>query len=486
MQINATPSIRGGSIALVAALLTSLLTVAGCSSAGTTAASLSTNSTTTNITSAKTSVPVSITDAPGSQIVATSLTLNSIVLTDSNGLTASILSAPIPFEATHLDAVQEPLFTPAVPEDTYTSVALTYSNAEVTYIDPSTKKLVQTSGTLANTSQTITFSSPITINNTTTSLLIDYLVANSVSISGSTVTVTPTFNVAAVAIPAQPTNGTNGLQCGIVGEVTALGTNSFTLTNASGTALVIDVNASTVYQGLSGFSALALDEMVEVDTVTQSSGILLAARVATQAKPSGAPTPAEMLVGPVTATTGSPVTSFTQVVRQNVGGASSSATTTNTITIDSSTTFLLPPRFGNVTGGAQPLTSTFSASTLFAGQVVSVATSGVTNNAATALSVALSPQTVDGTIASVVVAANANAYTAYTLTLVSGSWLATLTGQTTVTVYTNGNVQSINGSAFAVGSTARFNGFLFNNNGALVLLADVQAGPPGTPIVGHP
>jgi hypothetical protein len=122
---------------------------------------------------------------------------------------------------------------------------------------------------------------------------------------------------------------------------------------------------------------------------------------------------------------------------------------------------------------------------LFAGQVVSVATTGVTSNAATAESVALSPQTVGGVIASIVAPSSSAGYTTYTLTLTTGGWLNTLTGLTTVTVYTNGNVQAINSTTLAVGDNARFNGFLFKNNGALVLLADVQAPGPGNPIVPH-
>jgi hypothetical protein len=97
-------------------------------------------------------VPVSITDAPSDEVIATSLTLNSIVLTDTTGATASILTSPLTFEAVHVDAVQEPLFTPAIPEDTHASATLTYSNAQVAYIDPSTKQVVLTTATPANTS----------------------------------------------------------------------------------------------------------------------------------------------------------------------------------------------------------------------------------------------------------------------------------------------------------------------------------------------
>lgn len=434
------------------------------------------NSALTTVTSTSTAlVPVSITDAPGDQVVAASLTINSVVLTDSKGATASVLSAPFTFEAAHLDAIQEPLFTPSIPEDTYVSVTLTYSNAQVAYIDPTTNQIVLATGTLANTSQTITFSSPITVSNTATGLLIDYLVANSVTISGSTVDVTPQFNVSAVPIAAQPTNGLNGLQCGINGQVTALASDSFTLETPEGTSLTIYVNSSTVYQGLSGFSALAVDAFVQVDTQTQTNGELLAVRIAEQGPP---PANGMMLVGPVTAVTGSPATSFTQVVRQQVGpNASANPIQVDTIAINGSTTFQLPFQLNNLSGGTLPFTATFSAATLFAGQNVAVATSGVSNNAATALNIALAPQTVDGTIASIT--SGPGGAEIYTISLNSTGWLAKLTGLSTVTVYTNGNLQQVGPTAPTVGSTIRFNGFLFKSNGALVLLAGVQGPPPG-------
>jgi hypothetical protein len=45
------------------------------------------------------------------------------------------------------------------------------------------------------------------------------------------------------------------------------------------------------------------------------------------------------------------------------------------------------------------------------------------------------------------------------------------------------NLQQLNSLAPTVGSTIRFHGFLFKSNGALVLLADVQAPPPGQPVI---
>lgn len=348
------------------------------------------------------------------------------------------------------------------------------------YIDSTTKQVVLTAATLANSSQTIPFATPITVSTTRTSLLVDYLVANSVAISGSTVTVTPAFHVSAAPIPPQPTNGTNGLLCGIRGKVTGLGNNSFTLTNPEGISLAINVNANTQYQGLSGFSALAVNALVEVDVQIQSDGSFLALRVEQQVPPNATAT---LLVGPVTAVTGSPATSFTMMVRQKIGPPpTATPVEADTITINGSTNFVMPGRFNNLTAGTPPFTPTFSASTLFAGQAVAVATNGVTNNAATATTVAMAPQTIEGTITGALPPTCFLCWGQFTLTLPAGSWLATLTGQTKVTVYTNGNLQPINVSPVAVGGPVRFNGFLFKVNGSLVMVATVQADGPGTPI----
>ena len=67
----------------------------------------------------------------------------------------------------------------------------------------------------------------------------------------------------------------------------------------------------------------------------------------------------------------------------------------------------------------------------------------------------------------------------YSIALDPTSWLATLTGESTVTVYTNGNLHEINETMPDVGDAARFNGFLFKVNGKLVLFAAVQADGAG-------
>jgi hypothetical protein len=495
MQLLLPKINKKGTLAFAVSLLTLGLVIAGCTSPVT-----STSSTSNIIPNTNTSTtPVRITDAPGDQVLAASLTLNSLILTDNTGkVTTNLLPANgITFEATHLDAVQEPFFIPAIPEDTYVSATLTYSNAQVAYVDSSTHTVDLVTATLANTSQTITFTAPVTISNTTTTLLVDYMVANSVAISGSTVTVTPQFNVAAVPIPSTVATTHKG-------KVTAISTstNSFTMTDPNGTAQTIYVNASTVFspspftnvlcQGVSCLSMLQVNALVEVDTVitpnsstTPPPGSLLATRVEVDDIGTTAP---KLLLGPVTSrtptATGTPATSFNMMIRQLVGNNSATAVETVDVSVTGSTNFLLPPRYAVfATAAALPFTPSFTSSTIFAGQHVGVVTTstGVTSGSATATTVLLQPQTIDGVITNI---AYSGGYTVYTVTLPAGHWLATLTGQTTVLVYTNNMVViPLSTAPPAVSATMRFNGYLFNVSNQLRLLACVQAGPPGPPII---
>jgi hypothetical protein len=491
MQSSLSNISKNGILAFATSVLILGVVMTGCTSSMTSTSSTSNLIPNVNMSTS----PTRITDAASDQILAASLTLNSLVLTDSTGkVTTNLLPATgITFEATHLDAVQEPLFSPAIPEDTYVSATLTYSNAQVAYVDSTTHTVDVVTATLANTSQTITFTAPVTIGNTATSLLVDFLVPNSVTISGSTVTVTPQFKVAAVPIAST-------LMTTHKGKVTAISTstNSFTLTDPAGTAQTIYVNGSTFFQDansnisctgtacLTTFTTMKVNALVEVDTViaptssTLPAGSLLATRVEVDDPGTTAP---KMLLGPVTSriptATGTPVTSFNMMVCQLAGNSSATAVETVNVSVTGSTNFLLPPRY-TVLATALPFAPSFTSSTIFAGQHVAVVTTGVTSGAATANTVLLQPQTISGVITNI---APSGAYTVYTVTLPPGHWLATLTGQTTVLVYTNGQVVPLTAATPAVSAIMRFNGYLFNVGGTLRLLACAQAGPPGAPLI---
>ena len=436
-----------------------------------------------NINSPSVSVPVLITDAPSAPLVAFSLTLDSITLTDTAGQTASVLSSPTTIEICHLNGIQAPLLTASIPEDTYVSVTITFSDPQITYINSSGQP-VTVSPTLATTSFKLTFPAPITISNTSTSLLVDLLAAQSVTISGTTVTVNPVFNVTNVPPPSTiPPPGPNGTGMQQMGTVVSVSGTTLVIEPGSGPNFTLTTNSATVLQGFSSLSTLTAGELVQVDFVLQSGGVFLATRIQLAPPPPSGQPPINLLNGTVTSVSSG---SFTMVPMQVLGPAigpvGPTAVSPFTVTTNSSTTFAITPQFQSLSG--LPFTPTFTAANLTAGQTVSVTASSVTGTTATATSVDLIPQTLGGVVTAI---STVGSYTAYTLTLVGGDAFTSLTGASTVTVYTSAATAgpvaatAINNTPIKVGSQVRFNGLVFNTgSGTFAMVAGCSPdGPPG-------
>ena len=459
-----------GSLCLAAALAT------GCSSAVSPA-------TGTNINSPAVSVPVLITDAPSAPLVSFSLTIDSITLTDTAGKTASVLSSPTTIEICHLNGIQAPLVTANVPQDTYVSVAIAFSNPQIAYINSSGQPVTVTP-TLATTSFTLTFKTPITIGSTSTSLLVDLLAAQSVTISGATVTVNPVFNVTNVPPPStMPPPGQNGTGMQQMGTVVSVSGTTLVIEPGSGPNFTLTTNTATLLQGFSSLSTLTAGELVQVDFVLQSGGVCLATRIQLAPPPPGGQKP-NLLNGPVTSVT--PGAGFKMVLMQGLGPAVGSVAPTAvsvfTVTTTTSTAYAITPQFVSIAG--LPFTPSFTATNLTPGQTVGVTASSVTGTTAAATNVYLIPQTLGGVVTAISTSGN---YTAYTLTLVSGDAFTALTGASTVTVYTSTATVgpptpvAANNTPIKVGSQVRFNGLVFNTgSAAFSMVAGCSPdGPPG-------
>ncbi len=448
-----------GAFALTASL------IAGCSSAVS-------PSSLTNIASTAVDVPVLITDAPSDQLVSFSLTINSVILTDTAGKTASVLSTPTTIEVTHLNGIQAPLVTAKIPADTYVSATITFSSPQITYIDPTTRLPVVASPVLATTSFTATAPSPVTISNSSTSLLIDLLAGQSVTISGTTVTVSPVFGIKAVP-PAStpPPPGQNGTGMEHKGTVVSASGTTLVVQPPSGPNITFTTNSATTYQGVSGLTALTAGQLVEVDFTVQTGGVLLATRVeVVPAPPTGS---ANKLAGPVTSvTTGS----FKMALMQGLGPMVSPTATGNiyTITTNGSTVFATAPQFISLSG--LPFTPSFSSANLSAGQAVGVVASSITGTTAVASNVYLIPQTVGGTVTAKTVSGN---FTVYTVTLATGSAFASLSGASTITVYTSTATAALASTPITAGSQVRFNGLIFHTGTTFSMVAGCS--PDGDP-----
>jgi hypothetical protein len=477
-------------LALTSSFILTAGLIAGCSS------SPSPNSDGT-VNAPAVSVPVLITDAPSDQLLAFSLTINSINLVDSKGNTASVLSTPTTIEICHLNGIQAPLVTANIAQDTYTSAVITFSSPEITYIS-SAGAAITVSPTLTNTSFTFTFPTPFTVSNSNTSLLFDLIASQSVNIVGTTVTVTPFFKVMpvppATAVPPPGQNGTGMQQMATV--VSVSGT-SLTLEPGSGPTFTVATNSSTVLQGFTALSSLTAGELVQVDFIVQSGGcnqltppaaycaplVLLATRIQL-AQPTAVGPPVNLLTGPVLSVFSG---GFKMALMQGLGQAASAAATTSivTVTTNSSTVFAIAPQFVSLSG--LPFTPTFTSVNLNPGQTVGIVASVVSpmpNWTATATNVTLMPQTLGGTVTAI---STVGGWTRYTLSLPTGSAFATLSGASTVTVYTSAATApppptAVAGTPpIAVNSVVRFNGLVFaTGGGAFAMVAGCSPdGPPG-------
>src|SRR5258708_12051530 len=102
-------------------------------------------------------VQVKIADAPSDRVIELELKVNSITLTNSSGGTVSLLTSPTEIELSHLAATMEPLSLNDIPQGNYTSATVTVSSPQVTFIDPTTRLVVEKNTTL--TTNTARFAS---------------------------------------------------------------------------------------------------------------------------------------------------------------------------------------------------------------------------------------------------------------------------------------------------------------------------------------
>ncbi len=424
------------------------------------------------------------------------LTLNitGLTLTDQQGKSVTLLSTPLYIEFMHLNGIVEPLATVTVPQDVYTSATIT-ANYGVplceTYDSSNTTNYVYSAQSAPASSVTANLPQPLTITGTGMGLELNLQVSRSTNMTDCASIVegptpfsyTPTFDLTPVGLTAQPTNTANGRALGLRGLITSVtgdGT-GFTVPGDFGAGLngptwQITTNSSTVFQGITGASQLAVGLPVDMDVDIQPGGDLLATRVAVHN------TNSENLsfaFGPQSLVFNSPPNPGMSALAIETQGPffvgflgdgfpyyfSSSAQTPTAFQISGQMTNL----------NSLPFTPTFSAATLLPGQTSLITTlSAQYTSHPVASTITLLPQTIDATVNAI---ASSSGFTTYTVSLASYDLflnLAGLKGQSnvatnpgTIIVYTDSNTQMLNTEQPAVGSVLRFYGLLFDNNGAL-------------------
>jgi hypothetical protein len=414
--------------------------------------------------------------------------LTGLTLTSKSGKTVTLFASdPFPQypEFMHLNGFTEPFLTVSVPEDTYTSAAVTMGSAQfscVSYIPGSdgglyfdTSSDQQVSGTVA-----VTLPQPIVISGAT-GLALDLQAASSQSFGNCTpaglfqYTITPNFQLNQLPFGNPQDALANGEPTTVNGILSAVGSGGSTLTVASadGPTWSVATQPVTTFQGVSGASALAAGEAVNMDIVFNTDGSIEASRIQVlDANASNLST----VAGPVGSVSNAQPSMTVPGVQQQgylfsqefINGGQDFSFGTATFQIS-----------GYLTNLQQmPFTPTFTAANMVPGQNILITTHATAAQSGPlyvpASTVTLLPQTVNGTVTNIQSTSQGTTYTVSLAPYDLFQNLASQPGQNslitspgTMIIYTDPGSTGLASSGIVTGQPFRFTGLVFNDNGAL-------------------
>jgi hypothetical protein len=430
-------------LGITAVALVFALSLAGCGSSNNT-----TNASAQNTT-------ISTGDGTLDSLVKCEVNFSALTLTGSGGTatTGNLLSKSTEVEFVHQAGTFEPLAVLNIPPGTYSGATFTATGAEVVVMNTAVPPApVQIPASLSASTVSVTFPSPITISNTTSSQInFDMDLAGSVTLNGApptSATIAPKFNVTTSTV-ANSDSG-DGEVDDVHGSVTAINAPNFTIQTKQATITFATDNTTQFKDGITGLSGLKVGDIVEVDGTSKPDGSKLATKVELEEGSSG-----EEAEGMITAVTGAPATQVT-IAHQVDSSNSAAPPVTVNASIGASTQFIVRADKLNLSS-----TPAFDASNIGKGQRVEVDSSSTASPLA-ADKIKLREQALIGTV-------SAPSASGFTLTLNSGSAFATLSGTTTVSVsIVSGTNLKVTPAAAA---TVRVRGLVFFNGTTYSMVA---------------
>lgn len=437
----------------VTAIAMILLFAAGCGD----------NSKVTPTPASPTATQLRIGDAPVDTIIDFEVTIGSpIIVTPSGaGNPLSITVGPNRLELSHMAGKMEPLSILNVPQGTYGSAQITIQNPEMTFLS-STGTRVEIEGN-ASQAVTVTFNPPVTIGPSATVLNVDLNVANSITTDASG---TPTgfnftsssFTFSQSAVAAQDhQEDDNGEMEDVTGLVSSISGSNFVLNvGQSGAQLTFATDNTTEFEnGLTNLAG-ALNKVVEVEGFTRADGTLFAKEI--EAEEAETDAEVEGLITDISGTT------LTLIAQDGMGPGMDATKVGATFTV--SVSGLAAGKYkidlGKCdTNGLNMANFPFGPDTIQAGQRIEVEAVGsipVANSPITAAEIELEQQAMNGTVSNLSPVSNGAA--TFDLTVAPESYLAVLSGQTTVHVFQQPGTDNRFGT-IANGSLMRVRGLLF-------------------------
>jgi len=429
-------------------------------------------------------VPMSLTigDTPPTGVAVlffeASITGASLQPSDSTKPAVSVLNAPVEIEFGHLQTDTAFLSLANVTPDTYSSMTLTFGNAEMTIVNHSGAAI----GSCAKDAvcqMTPSFSTsmvklsgapfPVTIAmNSVVGVKLDLDVNSSVQ---NDLSINPSVTIAHFRQREDSDEDQEMEELDeLDGQITALGTNQFTLVDRHGQSFTVNVDSNTVFEDFDragctaspqDFTCLKMDQIVEVELSENGMGTMLAKRVEFIENASQ-----EAIKGTITSVDSS--TQFHMVVfreEPSVNGISEGAPVA--VTIAPNATFQIGMEEMGENGGFSMLGFSFASSAdLMVGQDVQVrpgmvsSSGGAVTVTVTTDLIRLWPSQITGQVGSI----NSSTGT-FTLTGLSPLFTGATPPVNTITVLTLSNMNFEDfpsQSQLAVGNKVSVKGLLFN------------------------
>lgn len=446
--------------------------LAACAAAMTLLAGCGSNSTMNNLAGGSaTAAPmvVTVSDAPLGNILSARVTLSSVSLsTGATGSTpVSALSSPVTVELSGLGAMQEPIEVSTIPNGTYTSVTLTVSAATVVYTDASGQVTTATA-TLSSPTITVPLSPSLVVNsNAEIQLQLAFNLAQSFSITGTTVTFTPAINTSGAQV-GQENPGDRQVE--VTGNVVSTSSSSIVVQSGdSGKQFTFTVNNTTQLPSGVTLNSIPTGAIVQVMGQTQTDGTILATSITVESSATAGSQDQNGAKGIVLSvnSSGGAVTSFTMMPREDFGSAMGNTSGTLTVNLSSTTTYALPEDAVN----AGLSSTSFGVADLFPGEAVMVSgglsgTTGAPVIAAT--QIMLAAESIPGTLVATPTGTGPN-YT-FSLTVSVPSFLTTYGKIVTLNATTSSATEYGNGltesgfAALAAGASIEAHGYLLQTS----------------------
>jgi hypothetical protein len=452
-----------------------------------------------------TTVAIQLSSTANDQFTRFGMGISQITLVNKAGKVVSIYtgspaSIGTPADFMSWNGLATPFATVSVPQDIYTSAAVTISGPYFEYIFTDAQQSLNFATDAYQggygPAPVVNLPEPITVSGAAIGLTLNLEAAQSATLSAlaqnASYSISPVFQLTPFVTASSAANPGNGKCAGLDARVTAIDATANTVTLnlagygqlnqvATSPTLTVALNASTQYQGIASATGLAVGDFVDTDLALQSDGSYLATRI--ELKDASAKDMLTGLVAQDDPLISDGLLSAFPTSQQGDDLSTEPVGAGYAYQPGSATTFQISGQVTNL--GSLPFSAVFNAANLVPGQRISFGSPSIAYTTAAGYTVpttmTLVPQTIDATVNAVSTSGN---YTVYAVSLAPYDPVVQLNVPTpqyvdkhiananVVNVYVDSNTSLLNSNSLATGGTFRFHGLLFNDNGVFRMVTD--------------